>query len=180
MITPFISFYTPSYKRPQQLARCLASVSAQTMASEIEQIVIPDHVGIGIDGMYRQLPIYAPTLRGRYVHFLADDDVLSSPAAVEALEDFAMARDCPPVIICKVEKGGSVYPCPLEGQPVMGAIDLGCVITRNDIWQQHVYDYQPCYEGDFWHVDALWRAGYPFAFWDYLFMRGAVNRGAPE
>jgi hypothetical protein len=45
---PFLTLYTATYKRPQQLARCLASVAMQTLVNEIEHIVIPDHVGLGM------------------------------------------------------------------------------------------------------------------------------------
>jgi hypothetical protein len=56
---PFLTFYTPSYRRPHGLAKCLASVQMQTIVSEIEQIVIPDHVGLGVGGMFAQVSRYA-------------------------------------------------------------------------------------------------------------------------
>ena len=46
----FLSVYTPTYKRPQALARCKASVAAQTIPTE--HVIIVDEIGIGIDGMY--------------------------------------------------------------------------------------------------------------------------------
>ena len=45
----FLSVYTPTYKRPQALARCKASVAAQTIPTE--HVIIVDEIGIGIDGM---------------------------------------------------------------------------------------------------------------------------------
>jgi hypothetical protein len=86
---PFITFYTPTYKRPQALARCLASVASQTVVGEIEQIVIPDHVGVGIHGMYARVPQYASAVHGEYVMFLCDDDVLADATVVETVKTFA-------------------------------------------------------------------------------------------
>ena len=63
-MTPFISFYTPTYRRPEGLAACLASVGRQTVVDEIEQVVIPDHLGRGIGGMYGELPKYVDALHG--------------------------------------------------------------------------------------------------------------------
>jgi hypothetical protein len=34
-MTPFISFYTPTFKRPRLMARCLASVWSQTAVDAI-------------------------------------------------------------------------------------------------------------------------------------------------
>jgi len=42
----FLSVYTPTYKRPQALARCKASVAAQTIPTE--HVIIVDEIGIGI------------------------------------------------------------------------------------------------------------------------------------
>ena len=84
LVSPFISFYTPTYRRPKQLSACLASVSAQRgiEPGTIEQVVIADHVGVGIDGMYARVASYAEALHGIYVHFLSDDDVLAGPHVV--------------------------------------------------------------------------------------------------
>ena len=40
MSKPFLSIYTPTYRRPQQLARCLASVAAQTAVDAHAQIIV--------------------------------------------------------------------------------------------------------------------------------------------
>lgn len=180
MSHPFISFYTPTYKRPQQLAACLASVGAQTLREEIEQIVIPDHVGRGIGGMYAHVPLYAPFVRGQYVHFLADDDVLASPVVVRQVKDFAEAEGFPPLIIVQAKKAGALWPAGEPWPPRMGAIDLGCSIVRADIWKQHAHAYGQRYEGDFDFLDALATAGVPASYLPLLFSIGAVSRGATE
>lgn len=182
MSSPFITFITPTYRRPQQLAACLASVGAQTAVADIEQIVLPDHVGLGIvDGLYGRLPHYVDAIHGRYVHVLADDDVLASPTAVAEVKAFAEANHEPPVIVVRVRKGHMTLPGQSLNPPVCGAIDMGCLIQRADIYRRFVSAY--CtgrYEGDFDHAHALWKAGIPFAVMPSLFVVGAQSHGRPE
>ena len=185
---PFISFYTPTYRRPQQLAACMASVANQTYARKIEQVIIPDHVGLGIAGMYEQVPLYKEAMHGRYVHFLADDDILPTPLVVERLHSWVErwkdehAADLDPeVIIVSSEKNGQRWPHQWSGEPVCGAIDLGCFVVRTDIWKKHANDYGKRYEGDYDFIKTLWNAGYRFCFFcELVLVRGAVSRGAPE
>jgi hypothetical protein len=178
---PFLTFYTATYKRPQALARCLASVASQTLVSEIEHIVIPDHVGLGIGGMYQRVKHYAHAVHGEYVHFLADDDVLADPRVVEVVKQAAEQNGYPPMLLVRVNKGGSLLPI---GQfiwpPVEAHIDLGCFITRADVWKAHAHRYGNRYEGDFDFAQAVADSGYSATFVDVLFLVGGVNRGAPE
>jgi hypothetical protein len=181
---PFITFYTPTFRRPKALAACLSSVNQQTIAGEIEHLVIPDYVGVGIAGMYERVPTYVDAVHGRYVHLLADDDVLASPHVVAALRSFAEARNNPPVIIVRVvkhlEEGALMLPLDDQGPPVMGRIDLGCIVTRADVWKAHANDYGKVYEGDFFFAKALWDAGHQFVYTDLFFLQGAVMRGRAE
>lgn len=179
-MTPFLSLYTPTYRRPRGLAANLASVQAQTAVSDIEQIVIPDHVGIGIDGMYARVPQYAGAVHGRYVAFLCDDDVLAGPNVVEQLRDVAVAEGFPPLIVVRTQKGGSVWPSGDAWPPRMGQIDLNCLVVRSDIWRLHVHEYGQRYEGDFDFASALWSHGIYAAPCDVLFSIGGVSRGAAE
>jgi hypothetical protein len=155
-------------------------VAGQTAVASIEQIVIPDHVGVGIGGMFAQIQHYASAVHGRYVHVLADDDVLASPTVVAHVHAFADAHDNPPVILVGTKKGTAEWPQGERWPPRCGAIDLGCVITRHDIWRHHVVDYQPVYEGDYWFMKAVADAGHPAIWCDLLFSIGAVSRGVPE
>ncbi len=179
-MTPFMSFYTPTYRRPQQLARCLESVRTQTAVESIEQIVIPDHLGIGVGGMFGRVSAYVDAVHGRYVHMLCDDDALAGPTVVEQVAAFAAAHDFPPVILVRANKGGNEWPVGQPWPPQCGAIDLGCVITRADVWKQHVKDYAPVYEGDWHHMNALYAAGHQAAVCDLLFCVGGVSRGQAE
>jgi hypothetical protein len=180
----FITFYTPTYKRPQKLAACLESVAQQTLCAEIEHIVLPDYVGRGIAGMYAQVPTYAKAVHGAYVHLLADDDVLATPTAVEEVKAFAELHGYPGVIVVKVVKrhpqGGLLLPLDHGGPPFMGKIDLGCLIVRQDIWKAHCHQYGQCYEGDAVFAEALHAAGNRFVYADVFFLDGAVMRGQPE
>jgi len=176
---PFISFYTPTYKRPIGLARCLASVAMQSAAADIEQIVIPDHLGIGIGGMYARLPQYIDAVHGDYVHVLADDDELSHPDVVAIVKDFAEANNRPPLILVGVQKGALVLSEPWW-PPVEGTIDLGCLIVRADVWKAHCHDWGKRYEGDYDFAAALHRAGHEGARCPVMFLRGGQSHGAPE
>jgi len=179
-VTPFLSLYTPTYRRPQGLAANLASVQAQTAVADVEQIVIPDHVGIGIGGMFSRVPQYAEAVHGRYVAFLCDDDVLAGPTVVEQLKDVAKAEGYPPLIIVRTQKGGAVWPAGDAWPPRMGQIDLNCLIVRSDIWRSHVHCYGKRYEGDFDFAAALWAHGVYAAPCELLFSIGGVSRGAAE
>ena len=54
---PFLSIYTPTFRRPQYLAKNMASVGRQTAAQHVEQIIVPDHVGYGVvGGLYGRMP----------------------------------------------------------------------------------------------------------------------------
>jgi hypothetical protein len=177
---PFLTFYTPSYRRPHGLAKCLASVQMQTIVSEIEQIVIPDHVGLGVGGMFAQVSRYASAVHGDYVYLLCDDDVLASPDVVEMVRRFAQLQGLPPVILVDAKKGGATWPVGEPWPPRCGAIDLGCIITRRDVWQAHAKDYGARYEGDYDFMQAVSQAGYPAVYCPVLFSIGAVSRGAAE
>lgn len=178
MKTPFMTFYTPTYRRPKGLAACLDSVQRQTAVDAIEQIVIPDHVGLGIGGMYQRIPDYADAVHGDYVHVLADDDVLASPTVVERVRDFARTHDQPALILVAVNKAGNwILP---SWPPVCGAIDLGCLIVRGDVWQAHAAAYGACYEGDYTFAAALHANHVQAVRMDLHFLSGGVMHGAAE
>lgn len=178
-MTPFLSFYTPTYKRPQGLARCLASVAGQWCAREIEQVVIPDHVGIGIEGMYAALPSYVDAIHGQYVHVLADDDELYTPDVVTTVRQFAHDAGFPAIILVAVQKGPLTI-APPAWPPVEGQIDLGSMIVRADVWKAHAHDWGKRYEGDYDFAAALHRAGHEAVYCPVMFLRGGQSHGAAE
>jgi hypothetical protein len=177
---PWITFYTPTYKRPQALQRCMQSVETQTLVREIEHLVVPDYVGLGIDGMYRRVPDIVPAVHGQYVHFLADDDVLASASVVEVVKQAAEQNGYPPMLLVRVVKGGQQLPHGQPWPPVCGQIDLGCFITRADVWKAHAHKYGHRYEGDFDFAHAVAESGHTAVFVDVLFLVGGVSHGEPE
>lgn len=188
---PFITFYTPTYQRPKALERCFESVRKQTIVRQIEQIVIPDHVGRGIAGMYADLPTHVGACNGEYVHFLADDDMLAAPDVVEQLQVFINGNSHhhyredqrPAVVVVRVIKGNLELPLQFDGPPIQGRVDLGCFVVRGDVWRDFAGRgaYGQRYEGDYDFARAMWDAGVPFKYHrDLLFMVGDVRNGVAE
>jgi len=179
---PFLSIYTPTFRRPQRLARCLASVQRQTAVAEIEQFVAVDHVGVGVPGMYAAVPAYAPALHGDYVTFLCDDDLLASSDVVARVKAFAAEQGMPPLILVATRKGAATYPIGRVWPPVECEIDLNCAIVRRDIWQQYAWAYSAKgrYEGDFDFLEALHKGGIPAVWCPLLFSVGDVSRGVAD
>jgi len=176
----FITFVTPTYRRPKGLARCMASVAEQSAVGRVQHLVLPDYAGVGIAGMYASLPTYRDAVRGQYVYLLCDDDELAEIDVIEKVERYAKDYQYPPVILVDVIKGGLQWPSGEAWPPVMGRIDLGCLIVRADVWKAHVTDYGARYEGDFDFAAAIHAAGHSAAYLPLLFAVGAVSRGAAE
>jgi len=158
----------------------MESVRTQTVVDQIEQIVIPDHIGIGVGGMFGRVSAYVDAVHGQYVHMLCDDDVLAGPTVVEQVAAFAAALSFPPVILVRAIKGAYTWPRGVPWPPVCGLIDLGCVITRADIWKAHAEDYGQVYEGDYLQMKAVAEAGHNAVFCDVLFCHGPVSHGEAE
>lgn len=182
---PFLSIWTPTFRRPKQLAACLASVGRQTVNDRecIQHLVLPDHVGHGVSGgLYMRLPRYADVLaQAEYVYFLADDDILAADDVVQLVQSFAVKKQFPDVILVKVHKGSLLLPLDPPGvPPVCGRIDLGSYIVRSDVWRKHVSDYGDRYEGDYDFALALHAHGYRHEYCDLLFAIGAASNGRPE
>lgn len=190
---PFLTIYVPYFRkvdgelaRPVAFARCRDSIDAQWVPREdfIQPLFVEDAIpgGSGVGGMFAQIPNAAPVVDGDYVTLLGDDDVLADEAVVGRLYSIAESASFPDVIIVSTEKAEhGRLPYDHQGPPICGRIDLGCVVTRRDVWMQHVHDYGDIYEGDFRHLDAMWKAGRHFHYaTGLLFSRGAVSRGGVE
>lgn len=185
---PFLSFYTPTYRRPQQLAACLASVQEQTHVSCVEQVVIVDHVGVGVGGAFERVPCYAQALHGEYVHFLCDDDILASATVVGRLKaiidgERQQGRG-PDVVIVGSRKPAGYFPAENHGPPVLGSIDLGCFVVRRELWLKYADAYGRRYEGDYDFIAAIWREQGEAARWSWHnelhFLTGEASRGRYE
>lgn len=165
----FLSIYTPTYKRPTLLAACIQSVNDQTIRGEIEHVIMVDEVGVGIAGMFAEIPNHLERLTGEYVYVLQDDDVLAGPDVVERLRAFVRVKRAPGVVIVRNRKRDSVYPTYWGERPRRNHIDLGNYVIRQDVFAQHVTDFGQRYDGDFDFIDAVWQAGWPFGWCDLLF-----------
>ncbi len=150
----------------------------------IEQIVIPDHAGIGGDAgvgqMFGRIQHYADAVHGDYVHILCDDDELASAVSVETVRDFIEANDRPELVIVDVLKGDWRLPTGDPWPPQHSRIDLGCGIVRADVWKKHVGAYRASYDGDFQFLAALHAAGVQAKSLPFLFMVGEISHGVTE
>lgn len=185
-MTPCLSCYVPYFRTVDgRLARPTGRARLEESAApypDLELVFVEDVVrgGSGVGGMFAQIPAQAHRVTGRYVLVLADDDVLLPDVAHVAARLDATGE--PDVLIVSTEKGHhGRLPYDTSGPPRYGRIDLGCVITRRDVWLQHVADYGQSYEGDYHHVSAMWDAGRTFVYaTDLLVSRGAVSAGRAE
>lgn len=177
----FLSIYTPTYERPVLLARCVESVEEQTIRDEIQHLIVQDEVGVGIPGMFAEIPAHLDELEGDYIYILQDDDVLVQTHVVEGLKRFIRAGGDPEVVIVKVRKRSQILPTFWGERPRKAHIDLGNYVVRRDVFVQHVADFGRRYEGDYDFIDALWKAGHRFAWCDLLFAHAmTVGQGRPQ
>jgi GT2 family glycosyltransferase len=180
-VAEFLTIYTPTYRRPNLLAACVASVDRQTARADIQHVIVRDAVGIGIAGMFAAIPDHLGELRGKYIYLLQDDDTLIGPDVVHDLRAFVAEQGDPAVVIVKVRKRGQVLPTFWGVRPRQAHIDLGNYVVRCDVFAKHVGDFGARYEGDFDFIDRLWRAGRQFAWFDRLFAHAqVVGMGRPE
>jgi len=177
---PFLTFYTPTYRRPKLLADCVASVQRQS-DSDWQHLIIPDEVGIGIGGMFAAVKLNVGQIHGKYVYFLQDDDIIVDQDFVAGLKEFTKDNNYPPVVIVRNIKGPLNLPDIWQARPERGHIDLGSYVTRMDIFAMHADKFLPTYDGDFEFIRALWDLGYEFAWWDRLVARAQQwGFGRPE
>ena len=176
---PFLTVYTPTYRRPLALEQCIASVAAQTVP--VEHVIVVDDVGVGIDGMYAEIPRHAGRVTGRYVMVLSDDNVLEYPEFAADLEAEAAREDHPDVVLFKGTITGTVQPVSWGGEPVCGQIDLSCFAVRREVWQERAGTWGRRYEGDFDFIHGVWEAGHRMHWWPQMGFRALrISGGAPE
>jgi hypothetical protein len=180
-VTPFLSILTPTFRRPQALARLLESVRGQTLAAEVEHLVVPDHVGQGVVGMLTTVPRrYGPALHGDFVVLLGDDDFIPTPDAVEHLKAHVEAAGRPPVVVVRAFKSGLDLPVGPPWPPTCGLIDLACLVVRRDVWLPRTAEYGARYEGDYDFAAALHAAGYEALFVPVVLSVCAEGHGRAE
>jgi hypothetical protein len=176
----FLTIYTPTYRRPISLQRCIMSVAAQS-ERDYQHLVIEDTVGLGVDGMFRDVPNHHAAIEGEYVYFLCDDDVLADSHVVRDMRAFIEANDRPDVVMAYATIGPLMFPYPQcwQAEPKEGFVTLANWAVRAEVWRAVPYGNR--YEGDYEFIAECWRRGYRFAWWDRLICRApGWNRGAPE
>lgn len=175
----FLSVYTPTYKRPRMLGLCCESVASQTRP--VEHVIVPDLEGLGVAGMFADIPNHAHRVTGDYVMVLSDDNVLADNQFSLGLEAEAAANDYPDVIVFKGDILGTIQPVSWGGEPVETKIDLSCFAVKREIWQRHAADWGHRYCGDFDFIHKLWENQYRFHWWDRVGFRALkISRGVPE
>ena len=175
---PFLSVYTPTFRRPAALANCEVSVKAQTIPCE--HVIIPDDVGIGIAGVYADVPRHADKVHGKYVLFLSDDNYIIHADFAERLRDLIKREKNPDVVVFKNDIVGCIQPV-VWGDVQYGNIDLSCFVVERKIWTAHAECWGHHYAGDFDFISKLWISGYRFYWWDSLEIRALrISNGVPE
>lgn len=174
----FLTIYTPTFRRPKQLERCKASVAMQTEGG-YQHVVIVDDVGIGVAGMFRDIPEHHADIQGDYVYFLSDDDVFADADVIKELKAFVQAADYPDVVMAKATIGPHTFPLFWGAPPQQGAVTLSNWIVRRHVWLS--VPYGGFYEGDAAFIMECWRREYRFAWWDRLICKAeGWGRGQPE
>jgi glycosyltransferase involved in cell wall biosynthesis len=181
-VNPFLTIYTPTYKRPKALEVCKQSIEAQTYDEQIEWILIADTVGIGIPGVYADVVNHVDKVHGDYVLFLSDDDYISDAKFVQKLHDFVKNNDNPAVVVYSIEKSGRILPTWMNSEPQLGHIDLSNFVVRSDVWKEHADKWGRRYEGDYDFIRALWDMRYRFTWMhgDVCIKAQRISRGLPE
>jgi len=178
--TRFLSVYTATYNRPQLLDRCMTSVLRQSLPCE--HIIVHDHVGLGVAGMYTDVKNHAHRCTGDYVMMLNDDDYLRHNDVVWDLWQADHGSDAE-VLMFRGDLCGEIYPREDSWRfaPNLGSVCISNFAMRNDIWLKHARDWQPIYEADFAMIDLLWKQNYTFKWLDpVVFVVDRVSRGQPE
>lgn len=174
----FLTIYTPTYKRPRKLERCKASVAMQR-EQDYQHLIIEDTVGLGVAGMFQDIPAHHAEIQGDYVYFLSDDDVLVDEGIVGELKQFVEDTGSPDVVMARVTIGTSMLPGVWMSEPREGAVTLSNWIVKREVWEAVPYGNR--YEGDADFIIECWRRKYRFAWWDrYICHAEGWGRGQPE
>ena len=177
---PLLTIYTPTHRRPQGLARCIASVEAQT-DRDVQHLIIEDTIGVGVAGMFAAIPRHHDKILGEWVFILSDDDVLPDAEVVADLRQVIDANPEAEVIMGHCQIGGIVYPTFVSWgtAPAEGHVTMSGWIVRREVFVSVPYGHR--YEGDFDFIHACWERGLHFTWWPRLLCRAAGwGRGAPE
>jgi len=187
---PFLTFVTGAYRRPNMLARCVASVEEQD-DPDWEHIVLVDEDDYGIDGFHARLGADQDRYRGRYIYVLPDDDMLIVPDFVSGLKRI-YAGCAPDIVMAKADKlelGILPDAAYWGGMPALGHVDMLNYVVEAELWKTHSASftkrdhpyYDGAFAGDFSFVWDLFQGEHSVYWWDRVVARSQrISRGAPE
>ncbi len=182
-LSPFLSIVTRCFRRPNLLARNVASVLNQT-DQDLEHIFIVDEIGIGKEGANKSLALNKHLVNGQFVLILDDDDILVYDDYVHILKTLVRQYD-PDVVITKMRwlSYGVVKPERRWWQrtPVDGHIGSPCFAVRREVWLKHIHTFGTPRGGDFYFIRTLWDEGYKFHWWNQVTVKILqIGDGVPE
>lgn len=137
----FLEVLTRCYRRPTWLAENQASLRRQSDPDYVQTLLV-DEQGIGVAKANARLADVAPTLTGRYVWVLDDDDLCIRDDLVATLKRAVEAcRTAPAAVVVRMDHGElGVLPDVDKwwGQvPPEGGIGASALIVRRDVF--HMY-----------------------------------------
>jgi glycosyltransferase involved in cell wall biosynthesis len=178
---PLLTIITRTFNaRPLGLAANVASVDRQIARQEIEHLVVVDELRRGVAWAQENLRTVQP--RGDYVMLLDDDDFLLGDGLIPGLtRQVALA---PEVVIVQMNMGdGRILPSDAGwgNFPQRSGIPCSSYIVRRDVWNEHVSDFAPRYDGDYDFIEAIYNCGHPLLWWKSIVSRvGQVSHGEAE
>ncbi len=177
-----LTVITPTYKRPVGLKMCKASVAGQKDSDQIQHLIVEDHEGKGVGGMYAALPEQNAVIQGEWVYVLSDDDVLVYPRVVDLIEHVKKEQPATGCIMVKMFCNGRVLPWSQcwEAPPQMGGVTLSNWIVRKEVHIAHPFGHR--YEGDLDQIASIHAAGISIAWADIVIAASqqGANFGRPE
>lgn len=163
---PLITFVTRACRRPEKLARNIESIKAQT-SQNWEQLLLVDRLGRhNIDPILwanTQFQRYANRIRGDYIYTLDDDGYLLDSHLVDRLGKHVHAKNHPTAVLVRMrmfnlDNTWRTWPDDKtwaldweRGRRPEKWVGTGTsIITRADVWREHISNYQHSPGGD-WH-----------------------------
>lgn len=177
---PLLTIITRTFGgRPLGLERCTKSIADQT-DRDVQHLLALDDQRRGVGWSHINLRTLSDRIAGDYVMLLDDDDYLIDSGFVKALRSHV--AEAPEVVIVKMDMGnGAILPPWRVEPPAHSSIASTCIISRSDIWREHVADFTDQYDGDYAYTIAVWNCGHPFTWLDRVVAKvGRVSHGAGE
>lgn len=167
--------------RPAGMRRLVKSLAAQT-SQDFEHILLVDDKRRGVEWANANIKRVTPDVHGDYVMILDDDDYLIDSDFVRLLS--AQVEGSPEVVVIKMDMGNGLF-LPADAdwgrRPIHSRIAVSSHVTRRDVFIEHAPDFGLKYDGDFDYIDAVWKCGHEFKWWNRVVSKvGEVSHGKSE